>query len=80
MAVETDQNSSLPEGIILPKNPSGNEGVTIAAGMQNGEAAAEVSVEKNLGKGWTAGGGWQWVKDQGHKAMGFLTWRPRSQR
>lgn len=65
------------EGIILP--PSSGDHVTISGGLDHDTPHVEVEAEKDLGQpgGWVAGARWQWVKDKGQQALGYLTWRPK---
>lgn len=42
----------------------------------DGKVAGEVEGSKSLGRGWSIGGGWRWVKDMGQTIFFGGSWKP----
>ena len=44
---------------------------------QSGHAGVSVGGTKNVGKGWSLSGAFQWAKDAGYAVMGKVRWTPK---
>lgn len=53
------------------------DGLTFGVTKDGDDVGARVEGEKSLGKGWTIGGGVQWVKDKGNALFFGGSWRPK---